>query len=178
MFTGSEGRIFVNRENLSGKPVEDLKDRPLPREAFALYDFDNRSRPERAGKIDAIVNHMGNFFDCVRSRKDPICDVETGHRSATVCHLGAIALRQAAMARATRRRHASPASPARASSAAKASRMVRVSVRTGAGCANPSHRPAKAAVASPARTPLPPIAAIQPGHRRRRAGVGAGLNPA
>jgi Oxidoreductase family, C-terminal alpha/beta domain len=38
-------------------------------------------------------NHMGNFFDCVRSRHDPICDVETGHRSATMCHLGAIALR-------------------------------------------------------------------------------------
>jgi hypothetical protein len=34
---------------------------------------------------------MGNFFDCVRSRKLPICDVETGHRSATMCHLGAIA---------------------------------------------------------------------------------------
>ncbi len=90
MFTGSEGRIFVNRENLSGKPVEDLKDRPLPREAFALYDFDNRSRPERAGKIDAIVNHMGNFFDCVAARRQPIADVESGHRSVSVCHLGNI----------------------------------------------------------------------------------------
>jgi hypothetical protein len=36
---------------------------------------------------------MENFFDCVHSRKDPICDVETGHRSATMCHLGAISLR-------------------------------------------------------------------------------------
>ena len=26
-------------------------------------------------------------------RMDPICSVETGHRSATVCHLGAISLR-------------------------------------------------------------------------------------
>ena len=38
-------------------------------------------------------DHMGNFFDCVRSRQAPICDVETGHRSATMCHLGAIAMR-------------------------------------------------------------------------------------
>ena len=30
LFTGSAGRIFVNRENLSGTPVDDLKDRPLP----------------------------------------------------------------------------------------------------------------------------------------------------
>ena len=93
MFTGSEGRIFVNRENLSGKPVEDLKERPLPRESFALYDFDNRVRPERAGKIDAIVNHMGNFFDCVAARRQPIADVESGHRSVSVCHLGNISCR-------------------------------------------------------------------------------------
>ena len=71
MFTGSEGRLFVNRGTLAGKPVEDLKDRPLPRESFTLYDFDNRSRPERSGKIDAIVNHMGNFFDCVAARRQP-----------------------------------------------------------------------------------------------------------
>ena len=90
MFTGSEGRLFVNRENVTGKPVEDLKDRPLPREAFTLYDFDNRSRPERSGKIDAIVNHMGNFFDCVAARRQPIADVESGHRSVSVCHLGNI----------------------------------------------------------------------------------------
>jgi len=93
MFTGSEGRIFVNRENLSGKPVEDLKERPLPRESFGLYDFDNRVRPERAGKIDAIVNHMGNFFDCVAARRQPIADVESGHRSVSVCHLGNISCR-------------------------------------------------------------------------------------
>jgi Oxidoreductase family, C-terminal alpha/beta domain len=29
----------------------------------------------------------------VKSRAKPICDVEIGHRSATVCHLGNIAIR-------------------------------------------------------------------------------------
>ncbi|NCA11255.1 gfo/Idh/MocA family oxidoreductase [bacterium] len=90
MFTGSEGRLFVNRENVAGKPVEDLKDRPLPRDAFTLYDFDNQARPERSGKIEAIMNHMGNFFDCVAARRQPIADVESGHRSVSVCHLGNI----------------------------------------------------------------------------------------
>ena len=93
LFTGSEGRLFVNRENLSGKPAEELEERPFPREAFTLYDFDNRARPERSGKIDAIVNHMGNSFDCVAARRRPLADVESGHRSVSTCHLGNIACR-------------------------------------------------------------------------------------
>ncbi|NBS33602.1 MAG: gfo/Idh/MocA family oxidoreductase [Planctomycetia bacterium] len=93
MFTGSEGRIFVNRGSLTGKPVEDLADNPLPRDAFTVYDFDNLSRPERAGKIQAIMNHMGNFFDCVEARRQPVSDVVSQHASATTCHLGNIACR-------------------------------------------------------------------------------------
>ncbi|MDC0934784.1 Gfo/Idh/MocA family oxidoreductase [Pirellulales bacterium] len=92
MFTGSEGRIFVNRGTLSGKPVEDLQHNPLPREAFQLDEHENLNRPPRAGKLDAIVNHMGNFFDCIESRQRPISDVESQHRSATTCHLGNIGI--------------------------------------------------------------------------------------
>ncbi len=93
LFTGEQGRIFVNRGTIDGKPVEDLTSRPLPREQFNVYGYDNLDRPERAGKLDAITNHMGNFFDCVRSRRTPISDVESQHRSATTCHLGNIAMR-------------------------------------------------------------------------------------
>ncbi len=92
LFTGEEGRIFVNRGGIAGKPVEDLAHNPLPREAFKLYEFDNRQRPPRSGKLDSIVNHMGNFFDCIESRRQPISDVESQHRSVTTCHLGNIAM--------------------------------------------------------------------------------------
>src|SRR5690606_38739932 len=86
LFEGDEGRIFVNRENLSGKPVEDLVKQPFGKENFTLYANDNHDRPDRVGKLDAIINHMGNFFDCVQSRKTPISDVETQHRSVSACH--------------------------------------------------------------------------------------------
>ena len=92
LFTGSKGRIFVNRASLSGKPVQDLVHDPLPREQFALYDFDDLQRPPRTGKLDAIVNHMANFFDCVRSRRQTISDIESQHRSVTTCHLGNISM--------------------------------------------------------------------------------------
>lgn len=93
LFSGTEGRVFVNRGTLTGKPVEDLATRPLPREQFQVYDFDNLSRPERSGKLDAIVNHMGNFFDCIESRRQPISDVESQHRSVSTCHLSNISMK-------------------------------------------------------------------------------------
>ncbi|MCH5376171.1 MAG: Gfo/Idh/MocA family oxidoreductase [Planctomycetes bacterium] len=93
MFTGSTGRIFVNRGSIEGKPYEQLADQPLEREDFKVYAYDNLSRPSRMGKLDSIINHMGNFFDCVRSRKTPLSDVVSQHQSVTTCHLGNIAMR-------------------------------------------------------------------------------------
>jgi len=93
LLTGSKGRIFVNRGSISGKPVDELATNPLPREKFQVYSHDNLKRPERSGKLDAIVNHMGNFFDCVATRKLPISDVESQHRSVSTCHIGNISMR-------------------------------------------------------------------------------------
>ncbi len=93
LFEGDQGRIFVNRGVISGTPVDELKKEPLPRASFTLYDQDNLERPERAGKLDAIVNHMGNFVDCIQSRKQPISDLESQHRSVSTCHLANISIR-------------------------------------------------------------------------------------
>ena len=93
LFTGDRGRIFVNRGKITGAPVEQLKENPLPREDWGIYRGDNVERPLRAGKLDAIINHMGNFFDCVESRQVPISDIESQHRSVSTCHLGNISMR-------------------------------------------------------------------------------------
>ena len=76
-FEGADGWIFVTRGRIEASHP-DLLTTPLPSNATRLY---------------ASENHMQNFFDCVRSRRQPVCDVEIGHRSATACHLGVIALR-------------------------------------------------------------------------------------
>jgi predicted dehydrogenase len=76
-FVGDRGWIFVNRERIEASDPKLLKE-PLPNDAVRLYVSDD---------------HMGNFIDGIRTRKRPICDVEIGYRSVTVCHLGAIALR-------------------------------------------------------------------------------------
>src|SRR5690606_14782633 len=73
----SEGWIWVNREEITASN-RDLLREPLPEDAIRLHT----SR-----------NHMGNFFECLRSRKDPVCPVEVGHRSASVGHLIVASLR-------------------------------------------------------------------------------------
>jgi predicted dehydrogenase len=76
-FIGSEGKLFVNRGRLTAEPQE-LADYQLKEGDVRLYESSN---------------HHENFLACVKSRELPICDIEIGHRSATVCHLGNIAIR-------------------------------------------------------------------------------------
>lgn len=47
--------------------------------------------PGEGKGMDAL--HIRNFLDCIKSRKRPVADVEEGHLTATMCHLGNIATR-------------------------------------------------------------------------------------
>ena len=82
LFEGTKGRLFVNRGKISGKPVEELADNPLPENAIA--EVYKGKQPN---------SHMGNFFDCLKTRDEPISDVFSHHRMLTTCHLANIALR-------------------------------------------------------------------------------------
>ncbi len=82
LFEGTEGRFFVNRSRITGKPVEDLKDHPLPEGALEeVY----------GGKISG--NHSANFIESMKSRKQPISDVWSHNRMLEICHLSNIAMR-------------------------------------------------------------------------------------
>jgi hypothetical protein len=41
--------------------------------------------------------HERNFLDCIRSGQRPACDIETGHLSSALAHLGNIAVRTGRM---------------------------------------------------------------------------------
>lgn len=72
IFVGDRGRIDIRRGSAVADPKELLKGAPP----------DNPSvRPGEA------IMHLQNFFDCMRTRRKPNADVETGHRATTVCHL-------------------------------------------------------------------------------------------
>lgn len=75
-FIGEDGTVFVNRGVIKTTP-EELATKP----------------GDLATKLYVSANHHRNFLDCVASRELPICDVEIGHRSATVCHLANHAVR-------------------------------------------------------------------------------------
>lgn len=82
LFEGTEGRFFVNRGKITGKPVEDLASNPLPEGAIEdVY----------GGPVSA--NHTANFIEGMKARKQPISDVWTHNRMLEICHLSNIAMR-------------------------------------------------------------------------------------
>ncbi len=44
-------------------------------------------------RVDQTALHVRNFLDCVKSREEPVANVDIGHRSASLCHLGNVAIR-------------------------------------------------------------------------------------
>jgi predicted dehydrogenase len=74
-FIGETGKIFVNRGFLKSEPEGLIK------EMLAEKDVHLYKSP----------GHQRDWLNCIKDRKKPICDVEVGARSVTVCHLGNLA---------------------------------------------------------------------------------------
>jgi len=75
LFTGTKGKVEVDRGYIKTWPDSILRE-PIGPNDVRLYNS---------------PDHMQNWIDCVRSRQRPICDVEIGASSVTVCHIGNIA---------------------------------------------------------------------------------------
>jgi predicted dehydrogenase len=73
IFIGDKGKMSIDRGRCESEP-EEIAETALRNKPASFRD-----------------HHLKNWLDCIKSRQRPIADVETGHRSATVCHLGNIA---------------------------------------------------------------------------------------
>jgi predicted dehydrogenase len=74
-FIGTEGELDVSRGFLETRPGNIL----LPNGGDSKGMFKDQG------------NHYQNWLDAIRTRQEPICSVETGHRSATICNVANIA---------------------------------------------------------------------------------------
>ncbi len=75
-FLGDQGKIVLDRGYLKSDPPE------IVQEALKTGEF---------SRADNTDTHLANWIACIKSREMPVADVEIGHRSTTVCHLGNIA---------------------------------------------------------------------------------------
>jgi predicted dehydrogenase len=82
-FYGTEGRVFVDR----GKFEFWLGDQ---QKAKATADCDAIAKEylsDAKTRLYVSTDHKADFLAAVRSRQKPICDVEVGARTVSVCHL-------------------------------------------------------------------------------------------
>ncbi|HID77420.1 MAG TPA: Gfo/Idh/MocA family oxidoreductase [Planctomycetaceae bacterium] len=73
-FIGPEGKIRIGNNTVSSNPEQIARTTP----------------EELRIRLPVSDNHLQNWFDCIKSRQRPVADVEIGHRSAILCHLGNI----------------------------------------------------------------------------------------
>jgi predicted dehydrogenase len=76
-FEGNRGWIFVTREEITASDPAILK----------------QEAGESEIRLYQSGNHMKNFLECMRTRKEPAAPVEVGHRSNTICLLVHIAMK-------------------------------------------------------------------------------------
>lgn len=83
VFHGSEGKVQVNRGKFSLWLGSKLKSES----AAECEGIARELLKDGAERLYASSDHLGDWLNSIRTRKLPICDVEVGARTVTVCHL-------------------------------------------------------------------------------------------
>lgn len=78
-FYGTEGEVCVNRGGYWGRRKDG-------------YPLDEKLGPNDR-RLYSSASHHDDFFNAMRTRQLPICDVAIGHRATAISHLGNIATR-------------------------------------------------------------------------------------
>ncbi len=90
-FEGTEGWVEFVDGGLKTSP-DSLKDTKIGLQEIHL-PVAVKSRAKDEPPRSMSYDHVRNFIDCVKSRQDPVEPVEAGHRTASLCHLGNIAMK-------------------------------------------------------------------------------------
>ena len=85
IFRGSKAMMKLNRDGFAVYP-----EGVVPAEKTSLPEQEISMRSMQDGTID----HMRNFLDCVRSRKEPNAPVGPSVAAARAAHLGNVAYRK------------------------------------------------------------------------------------
>ena len=85
-FYGTNGTLMADRVGYEILPELTASGWPPPPAAEPEFRMERR----QMNTTDATGLHARSFIDCVRSRKRPAADIEAGHRSTIIPHLGNI----------------------------------------------------------------------------------------
>src|SRR5690606_12329701 len=59
---------------------------------YVIYDMMNKEREKGSGPAGDQL-HLGDFLTAIRENRPSNCDIEEGHKTTLLCHLGNIAWR-------------------------------------------------------------------------------------
>ena len=89
---GTKGLLLASEKGYRIEPAKagqfQTWDKPIEAEEFNASD----SMLSDGSSEDSTSTLIRNFLDCVKSRKEPLCPLEEGHRSTSFAHLANIAL--------------------------------------------------------------------------------------
>jgi hypothetical protein len=83
-FRGTQGTLKIDREHLA-----------FYSEESKVVQGTNAPEPELFVRSsgDGTLSHLGNFLNCVRSRKTPTANIRVAHEAARASHIGNAALK-------------------------------------------------------------------------------------
>jgi len=83
-FHGTDGTLFVDREGFQVYPEKvQFEKKHLGRTPAMQMEQVN----------DGLLDHVANMLECMKTRKLPASDIESGHRTSSATFLGTVALR-------------------------------------------------------------------------------------
>jgi predicted dehydrogenase len=107
-FFGTKGSMAITRTGFEITPDKKMRPEDLVPQFTSSQPVGGVQRTKERGSVEFLttpivdksgdvaeqfLGHIRNFLDCVKSRKQPVSDLEGGHRVASACHLANLSLR-------------------------------------------------------------------------------------